>query len=126
MNYWKKTGLCVVILASSLAASEAVEYWQLSTQEKSATRATHVIRVTYEDLTEATTNTAQTLTNINVSAKMGCSGVKLVLEEAFGDSDTNYTGSTSITMGDGGDVDRYVTATEVNEAGTEVYLKFGT
>jgi len=130
MNEWKRSGLCMLAAAIVTALwtlpAPAVDVWQLSTQEKAATRATHVIRITHEDLTTATTNTAQTLTNIAVSAKMGVSAVKLVLEDAFDDGDTNYTGSTSITMGDGGDVDRYITATELNEAGTEVFLKYGT
>lgn len=95
----------------------------LSADEAAQKRATHVIEVTYADLTAAA-NT-QTLSPVTIANKMGFECVGIKLAEAFVSSDAGLI-STSITVGDGGSATRFLSATELNAAGTEVFLKGGT
>jgi len=85
--------------------------------------ATHAVEITYADLTAAT-NT-QTLSPVVVADKLGFELVALILTAAFVSSDATLI-STSVTVGDGGSATRFLSATELNEAGTEVFLKGGT
>lgn len=79
--------------------------------------------ITYADLT-ATGNT-QTLAPFAVADKVGFEIVDVKLVEPFVSSDGTLV-STSITIGDGGSATRFLSATELNQAGTEVFLKGGT
>lgn len=86
-------------------------------------RATHCAEVGFADLTAAAAT--QTLSPINILAKQGMEIVAIELAETFVSSDATLT-STSITIGDGGSATRFMSATELNEQGTEVFLKGGT
>jgi pyoverdine/dityrosine biosynthesis protein Dit1 len=87
--------------------------------------ATHYIRVTHEDITETTANADQTLDLAAVAAGEAFRVVAYRLEEAFKDtSDTGFN-DVQFSFGDDDDADRYLTATQVNENGTEVLYKAG-
>jgi len=86
--------------------------------------ATHYIRVTHEDLTEAVADTDQTLT-VSVEAGEAFRVVAFRLVETFEDQSDAALNDTKITIGDGGDADRFFTVTQVNENGTEVLYKSG-
>ena len=87
---------------------------------------THRIRVTHEDLTETTVNTAQTIALLNVKAGTFVDRAAMVLVTPFEDaSDANFNSNT-ILVGDGSVTDRYLrsntddTGLQVNVNGTEV------
>jgi hypothetical protein len=77
----------------------------------------------FADLTAAAAT--QTLSPITVTAKQGMEIVAIELVENFVSSDGSLI-STSVTVGDGGSATRFLSATELNDAGTEIYLKGGT
>lgn len=85
--------------------------------------ATHATEITYADLTA--TGATQTLSPVNIGDKMGAEVVAIELPEAFVSSDASLI-STAITVGDGGSATRLLSSTELNAAGTEVFLKGGT
>lgn len=95
----------------------------LSALEAAQRRATHVAEITYADLTAA--GNTQTLSGIPIAAKMGFEVVGAQLTEAFVSSDGTLA-STAITIGDGGLATRFLSSTELNTQGTEVFLKGGT
>lgn len=104
----------------------ALEWAKLRVQEAALHGATHVVVITHDDLTEAGTNTAQTITNaFPVLNKVGVGLVKMELRQAFEDSDVAAFNSVTVIVGDGNDTDRYLASTELNENGTEVWAKFG-
>jgi hypothetical protein len=105
--------------------AEAVDVRVLGNRAKAELGATHEVTITHADLTETTTNTAETLASFAVVAKQGVKLVAMHLVTPFDTISTNYTTSTLLTVGDGTDADLYLTSTELNTDGTEVYLKFG-
>ena len=96
----------------------------LGVAEAAINGATHMVNVTYDDLDETTTNTAETLT-FSVAAKTSVELVGFRLNTAFDTGNTNYTGSLALTVGDGTDADLYLTSTELASDGSEVWAKFG-
>lgn len=95
----------------------------LSALEAAQRRATHVIEITYADLTDA--GATQTLSPVAIADKMAFELVWAQLVEAFVSSDAGLI-STSITLGDGaGGVSLFLTDTELNAAAAEVFLKPG-
>jgi hypothetical protein len=106
--------------------AQAASFRPLTEQEKAHLGATHVATITYADFTETNTNTAVTLTNVfSVAAKQGVQLMAMQLKTAFTTGNTNYTGSVLVTVGDGADADLYLTSTELDSDGTEVFIKFG-
>jgi len=98
----------------------------LRIEESVAWDATDVAIITYEDLTETTTNVAQTISDVmTVAAKQGLELVAAVLVTPFTDTATNAFASVAVTVGDGTDADLYLTSMELNSYGTEVYLQYG-
>ena len=98
----------------------------LSTQERAAHNATHLVVIDHKDLTETSTNTTQTLTNLlKVAANTGVELVKMELVTAFQDDATNAFNSLALIVGDGTDDDVFLGSTELNVYGTEVYMKRG-
>lgn len=109
---WPRPALAATV--GPLFADEAA-YWG----------ANLAVRITEADLTESTTNTAQTITNlVNIAANSSLELVAMVLEAPFDTVSTNYTTSTLLKIGDSGDDDLYLTSTELNTDGSEVYIKF--
>lgn len=86
--------------------------------------ANFIVEIDKTDLTESGAGTAQTFT-FPVVAKQGVELVHAELPEAFVSSDGTLI-STAVIVGDGGGTNRFLTSTELNAAGTEVFLKGGT
>lgn len=98
----------------------------LSSEERLALGATHALTFTHNDLTEATAATGQTIDamTLPVGTVASLAGIKLVTPfEDTGDSANN---SCTIKVGDAGDDDRFLTATELNKNGTEITYAPGT
>lgn len=85
--------------------------------------ATHYVRITHEDLTEAAADTDQTLT-MSIAAGEAFRIVTYRLVEAFQNTSDAALNDTQITIGDNGSPNRFFTATQVNK-GTEVVYKSG-
>ena len=102
---------------------QAASWRPLPTESKAQMGATHVAVITYADLASGATNTF-VLTNAVPAAKQGYELVGMVLVTPFVDNATNGHNSTAIKVGDGDDDDLYLTSTELNIHGTEVYVKF--
>jgi len=81
-----------------------------------------LVEFTYADLTSGTN--AQTLTPFTLPANWGIEVVHMELPAAFVSSDGTLI-STSISAGDAGSATRLLAATELNQAGTEVFAKGG-
>jgi len=102
----------------------AAGIYQLGVSEQAEKGANWLVEYTYEDLTATTTNaTVQTLTDFAIKAKMGIELVGVVLNTAFDTANTNFTGSLTLTIGDGTDADLFLESMELASDGTEVFLK---
>lgn len=101
-----------------------MESYVLSQEEQAKNGFTHRIRVTHEDLTEATANTAQTIAIHTVAARDYVSDAAFNLVTAFKDASDAALNTTTIIVGDDGNDDRYIVSTELNENGTEI-VAFG-
>jgi hypothetical protein len=117
----------VVTVLGMVGFVQAANWVPLGAQEAAVIGASHVVRVTYEDLAASTdTNTALVITNIHpFAAKDAVECVGMVLEQAFTTGNTNYTGSVLLTVGDSSDADLFLTSTELASDGSEVWFKFG-
>lgn len=116
--------VAVLVIALSAIGVRAVELGPLPQESRAAWGATHFLRVTHADLTETDTNTAQTISSFAVTTNTAVEFVAMVLRRPFDSGDTNYTGSTLITVGDGSDADLFLTSTELNVDGTEVFIQY--
>ena len=97
--------------------------WRLPIEETAARGGANLgVELTAADLTTA--SGAQTTALFDVAAKMGVRLVCLELVQPFVSSDGTLT-STAVVVGDDGSTNRFLTITELNEAGTEVFLKGG-
>jgi len=123
----RRHGWMAGMLAGLMLAGmgRAATIYPLPEQTKAATGADFVMVITVDDLTETTADTVQTNSDFAVLAKQGVELVAMVLKTAFYDTATNGNNSLLMTVGDGTDADLYLTSTELNSYGTEVWLKFG-
>ena len=96
----------------------------LTPQERMFALATHKVIITYADLTTAaTTKTTQifpTSGDVPVGSVVRFAGSNLIT--AFDFSDAAIT-SMTLAVGDDGDVDRFLTSTELAVDGTEIIYK---
>ena len=99
----------------------------LNSNEREQGGFTHKFLVTFADLASQTTaNTAQAITLKALPPGTLVKNVALSMPVAFQDlSDTGFN-STAATVGDSGTANLFVTSTELNVNGTEVYNKAGT
>ena len=81
---------------------------------------THKIVLTHADLTETATNTAQTIPVLSLAIGDVVSAAAYRLVTAFTDASDAAFNVTSITVGDGGAVARYIPSKELNSNGTEI------
>jgi hypothetical protein len=96
----------------------------LSVAEQAACGANWIVKITHADLTQTNLNDTQVLESFTVGTNWGVELVAVALKTAFSDTATNAHNSTTLTVGDGDDADRYVESMELNGNGTEVWLKF--
>ncbi len=94
----------------------------MTVEQQAITGASHMGIITYADLTDA--DDAQSFNLAVVAAKMGMLLVACLLKKTFVSSDATLI-STAITCGDAGSATRFLSSTELNEAGTEIFLKPG-
>lgn len=92
----------------------------LPTNTAAHTGFTHLIILTFEDLTQTVANTAQTIALMSVLAGDAVFRAATVLKTPFAHSEDSAFNSTAITVGDGGDVDRLIASQQTNVNGTEV------
>ncbi len=85
-------------------------------------QATHVIELNDEDLTETLISAAQT-NLIAIAANSVVKVKRLSLVQVFNENDSVLTESCLVEFGDQLDPNRYITSTEVNSDGTEVFVK---
>jgi hypothetical protein len=116
-----------VLVTGMVGLVQAGNWVPLSAQEAALMDATHVARVTFEDMAASTdTNTALVITNLHpFAAKDAVELVGMVLEQAFDTGNTNFTGSVLLTVGDSADADLYLASTELASDGSEVFFKYG-
>lgn len=103
-----------------------MKIYQLCEEERSASGFTHRIKLTYADLTETGTNTAQTIALLTVPAGSLVTRVATRLVTAFENSADAAFNATTLIIGDGGSTNRFLTSQELNKNGTEVLVKAGT
>jgi hypothetical protein len=82
-----------------------------------------LVEISYADLTS--TGNTQTLSPISLPINTGFQLLKMELAKAFVSSNAALV-STTISVGDGNSATRFLAATEVNDAATEVVLASGT
>ena len=118
-----KKFMAMSLVLAVVTVAGAVQFQPLSVPEAAWLGATHKAIITEADLTTATTNTAQALTNaIPAGTAVECVGMRLVT--AFDTANTNYTGSLALIVGDGSDTDLFLASTELASDGTEVFVKY--
>jgi len=117
---------CFLVWALGPIMAFAVDVGPLDADTAALTGGNLVVELDHRDFTETTTNTAQTVQLFEVDATMGVELVAMFLPRAFEETGNAAHNSSSITVGDGSDPDRFLTATELNVNGTEVNLKYGT
>ena len=88
--------------------------------------ATHVTKVTHDDLTEVTADTPQTIPIDNVKNRHAYEVVETELVEAFEDFSDAEFDTTAIIIGDDGDTNRFLASQELNANGTVIHRKGGT
>lgn len=116
--------MCGMLGCAGLLMAEPVAE-RLFDLEALANQATHVVEIDAADFAAVTgTNTSYT-SSIPVSAKALVYLGHMRLSQAFDTANTNVTGSVSVKVGDAGDDDRFLTATELASDGTEIWGKWG-
>jgi hypothetical protein len=88
---------------------------------------THEILIDHADLTETANATAQTVQIATITGlRQLVEVVRMELIAPFQDTADAANNSTLLEVGDDGDTDRFLTSTQLNVNGTEVYMKAGT
>lgn len=98
----------------------------LPTEERLALGATHRIQLFAEDLTEAAVATAQVIKLLDLGVGSLVRNVYLVNHQPFQNSADPAFNTTTVTVGDGGTANKFVTSTETNANGVVVRTKAGT
>lgn len=97
---------------------------KLSAESERAYGFTHKVTVVAADLTETTADTAQVIPIFPASGSFAIgtivSAAAYRLPTTFQDASDAAFNSTAITVGDAGDVDRFIVSKELNENGTEI------
>ena len=97
-----------------------MQVYELPNETKAATGFTHKAIVTHVDLTESDADTDQTIALLSVVAGDVVEKAAFQLVTAFEDASDAAFNDTNVSVGDGGDTDRFIASTEVNENGTEI------
>ena len=80
----------------------------------------HRFVITASDLTQATANTAQSITLVTLPAGTVVKHAAYYLKTPLADASDSAFNSTAMTVGDAGDADRYIDSAQLNVNGTEV------
>jgi hypothetical protein len=95
--------------------------YELPAETKAATGYTHKAIVDHADLTEATANTAQSITLLSLAAGDVVSSGAYKLVTPFQDTADSAFNTTAVTLNAAGSA--LISATETNVNGTEVFYK---
>lgn len=87
---------------------------------------THRAVFTPNDITMATANTEQVFTLMTTQSQDQIAGVAVLLDVPFQDTADAAYNTTTIRVGDSDTDNKFVTATEMNLNGTEVYYAYNT
>lgn len=118
----------VIAVVLSASISMGASFRSIPEQSKADFGATHVAVLKYSDLTASTNLAAGSYVVSNLcvlAAKQSVEMVAMVLITPFVDTATNAHNSTTMKVGDTADDDAFLTSTELNSDGTEVFIKFG-
>lgn len=94
--------------------------YELPAETKAATGFTHKVTVDHTDITTSAADTDQTIAILSVAAGDVVDKAAYKLVTAFSDASDAAFNDTKVQVGDGGDTDRFIAATQVNVNGTEV------
>lgn len=97
-----------------------MKVFELPAETKAATGFTHKAIVTHVDVTESVADTDQTIALLSVAAGDVVEKAAYKLVTAFSDASDSAFNDTKVQVGDDGDTDRFIAATQVNVNGTEV------
>ena len=100
-----------------------MKVFELPIETKASTGFSHKAIITSDDLTVTTADADQTIALLSVPAGALVVKAAIKLVTPFEDLSDSALNDTQVQLGDGGDTDRFVTATQVNDNGTEVYYK---
>ena len=81
---------------------------------------TYHVKITADDLTETTANTAQTIELITVAQGSVVQSVAYNMPVPFKDASDSALNTTTLEIGDDGNTDRFMVSTELNVNGTEI------
>lgn len=81
---------------------------------------TYHVKLTHEDLTETTANTAQVIELVTVEQGSVVQSVAYNLPVPFEDASDAAFNVTTLEIGDGTDPNRFIVSKELNENGTEI------
>lgn len=121
LKHYMAMAMAGLVLATAPAA-QAYTWGPVSSQEAAQWGGNYLFTWNHTDLTNTTTNATQTFA-LSVVSNSSVEFVAFVLDEACDSGDTNWTGSTLLHIGDGTDADLFLTSTEMNVDGTEVWFK---
>ena len=88
-----------------------MQVYELPNETKAATGFTHKAIVTHVDLTESTADTDQTIALLSVVAGDVVEKAAFKLVTAFEDESDAAFSDTNVSVGDGGDTDRFIAST---------------
>jgi cytoskeletal protein RodZ len=97
-----------------------MKVYELPAETKAATGFTHKVIVDHTDVTTSAADTDQTIAILSVAAGDVVEKAAYKLVTAFSDASDAAFNDTKVQVGDGGDTDRFIAATQVNVNGTEV------
>lgn len=97
-----------------------MKQYKLSLEEQAATGFTDKFVLTHADLTESTTNTAQTIALYSAAVGEIVRSAGHILITPFEDASDNTLSTTTIIVGDDGDTNRFLVSTELNANGSYV------
>jgi hypothetical protein len=101
--------------------------YELANESKAAYGYTHMVTLDKADLASQTTaNTVQTVTILSLEAGDVIDHVAVKLATPFKDASDSAFNTTTLSLGVGGNTTRLLTATELNENGTEITYAVGT
>lgn len=115
----------LTVLAWVVSPAYGVTIDKLPLEQQASLGANWGVTFTHADLTTTATNTAQSFTNtFKVLAKQSVRFIGMQLNTAFDGTNSLYTNSLVVIVGDGTDDDLYLASTELHADGTEVWRKF--
>jgi len=127
MNKFLMTVLCLLLFVFVFAfPAQAVKVEQLDLNSASWFGANRMVTFKYMDLTNTTTNVAQTVSNVlNIAAASSVELKAMRLVTPFASGNTNYVGSLLVTVGDSAGVNTFLTSNQLHAESNYTTLAMG-